>query len=65
MNKTHLSKSLFILLILFSITFSCEPEGHSKGWQPLDLLEHGPAVTIMAPTDAEVKVGSITVEFNK
>ncbi len=43
----------YVFAVLF--LFSCEPEGHPKGWQVLDLLPYGPAVTIMAPPDAVVK----------
>ena len=54
----HRGLYIFVLFLFSALITSCEPAGHSQGWQPLDLLEHGPAVSIMAPTDAEVKKGS-------
>lgn len=50
---------LLACFVLSVFTQSCAPEGHSKGWQPLDLLAHGPAVSIMAPADAQVKKGQL------
>lgn len=59
MNIVHYPKPFLVLLTLFILASSCQPEGHSKGWQPLDLLAHGPPVTIMAPPNAEVKPGQL------
>ena len=51
----------FVILLLIS----CEPEGHPKGWQVLDLLPYGPAVTVMAPPDAVIKESGLTSSILK
>jgi len=58
MIQQHL-KTTFTLFFLFFMLTNCEPSGHSKGWQPLDLLTYGPAVSIMAPANAVVKKGQL------
>ena len=49
---------VFALLATLMI-WSCTPDGHEKGWQPLDLLSHGVPVSVMAPPDAQVKSGKL------
>jgi hypothetical protein len=54
--------ALFALVLLWS---ACQPEGHPKGWQPLDLLPYGAPLTIMAPPDAEVRQGRLKSNLYK
>ncbi|PSR10335.1 MAG: hypothetical protein DA408_11120 [Bacteroidetes bacterium] len=46
-----------LLLVFFML--SCSPEGHVKGWQPLDLLPYGVPVSVLAPPEAAVKIGRL------
>ena len=46
-----------LLLVFFLL--SCTPEGHVKGWQPLDLLPYGVPVSVLAPPEASVKTGRL------
>lgn len=60
-SSTRFITYIFVVLLIFS----CEPEGHPKGWQVFDLLPYGPAVTIMAPpnptvAESELKSSLIT-----
>lgn len=48
----------FFLLFIFAIT-NCTPDGHVRGWQPLDLLSYGVPVSILAPPEAIVKPGKL------
>ncbi len=58
---TALSRSLFAAFCLFMVSSlsNCSADGHVRGWQPLDLLPYGVSVSVLAPPDAEVKVGSL------
>ncbi|MCB0639649.1 MAG: hypothetical protein KDC54_23660 [Lewinella sp.] len=58
-------KRLTSLLLLVLIWSACQPEGHPKGWQPLDLLPYGAPLTIMAPPGAEVKQGRMNSNLFK
>ena len=58
-KKISLPTGLLFSLGILIICFACTPDGHEKGWQPLDLLPHGVPVSIMAPPDAEVKQGKL------
>ena len=58
-KKISLRTGLLLSLSIFLICSACTPDGHEKGWQPLDLLPHGVPVSIMAPADAKVKQGKI------
>ena len=59
-KNTSCPTGLLLTLVILVICSSCTPEGHEKGWQPLDLLPHGIPVSIMAPPDAEVKKGKLS-----
>lgn len=48
----------FCLLLVFTIC-NCTPDGHVRGWQPLDLLPYGVPVSILAPPEAVVKPGNL------
>ncbi len=58
---TGFSRSLFTAFCLFLVFFlsNCSSDGHVRGWQPLDLLPYGVAVSVLAPPDAVVKTGSL------
>lgn len=58
-TKTSHPYTLFYTLILLLLSSACTPDGHEKGWQPLDLLPHGVAVSVMAPPDAKVQAGNL------
>lgn len=47
------------LLILFFVFSACTPEGHERNWQPLDLTSYGAPISVLAPTDAVIKTGSL------
>ncbi len=53
-------KSRFLLLALaFSLIYACDTDSHPRGWQPLNLMEYGAPVSVLAPTKAEVKKGKM------
>ncbi len=58
-QKISLRAGLLFSLGILMMCFACTPDGHEKGWQPLDLLPHGVAVSVMAPPDAQVQQGKI------
>jgi hypothetical protein len=45
--------TVFMLCLLAT----CAPDGHPKGWQPLDLMGQGVPLTVLAPPDTEIKPG--------
>jgi hypothetical protein len=50
----------FTLLLSIAFTFyTCTPEGHERNWQPVDLTAYGAPISILAPTDAVIKTGSL------
>ena len=48
------------LMSLALILWACQPEGHPKGWQPLDLLQYGAPVSVLAPPSANVTKGKLS-----
>ena len=58
---TVFSRSFFAAFCLFMVFFlgNCSADGHVRGWQPLDLLPYGVAVSVLAPPDAVVKTGNL------
>jgi len=59
MNTINAPVRFFTYFFTLLLAFSCDADDHPKGWQVLDLLPYGPAVTIMAPPDAVVKVSEL------
>ena len=45
--------------LLLGMLTACAPDGHPKGWQPLDLMGEGVPVTVLAPPDTDVKPGGL------
>ena len=58
-QKTSHPYTLLYAFVFLVLSSSCTPDGHEKGWQPLDLLPHGVPVSIMAPPDAKVQTGNL------
>jgi hypothetical protein len=58
---TVFSRSFVAAFFLFMVFFlsSCSADSHVRGWQPLDLLPYGVAVSVLAPPAAVVKTGNL------
>ena len=57
--RTSHPYTILCVFFILLICLSCTPDGHEKGWQPLDLLPHGVPVSVMAPPDAKVQSGKL------
>jgi len=59
MNKLFRPLGITFLLGVAFIFHSCTPDGHERNWQPVDLTSYGAPLSILAPTDAVIKSGSL------
>ncbi len=54
-------KNLFAFAVILSVFIACATDA-KDGWKPLNLLEYGVPITILAPDTPDVKVSDLLVQ---